>query len=96
VLDPEQKLIKFRLYRQHCLKTVDGLYIKDLRVLDYPLTKVLIVDNSVSSFALQLDNGIPITPFYADPTDQELIHVASYVCSLACCDDWVRINSETF
>jgi len=96
VLDPEKKLIKFRLYRQHCLKTVDGLYIKDLRVLDYPLTKVLIVDNSVSSFGLQLDNGIPITPFYADPSDHELIHVASYALSLATCDDWVQINSETF
>jgi len=78
------------------LKTVDGLYIKDLRVLDYPLDRVLIVDNSVSSFGLQLDNGIPITPFYSDYSDHELIHVASYALSLANRDDWVRINSETF
>lgn len=52
MLDPTGDLIRFRLYRQHCMETDDGIYIKDLRVLGCPLDRVLIVDNSVCSFGL--------------------------------------------
>jgi CTD small phosphatase-like protein 2 len=30
------------------------------------------VDNAVYSFGYQLDNGIPIIPFYEDKRDEEL------------------------
>lgn len=67
VLDPTGELIKFRLYRQHCVQTSDGIYIKDLSIVkSHPLTHIMLVDNSVCSFGLQLANGIPIVPFYHD------------------------------
>jgi len=47
-IDP--KRIYPRLYRQHCTKAL-GFQIKDLKVLRQPLNNVLIVDNSVISFA---------------------------------------------
>lgn len=31
-IDPEHKLIQHRLYRDHCIKSNDNVYIKDLRV----------------------------------------------------------------
>ena len=41
--------------------------MKDLRIIaNRSLKDMVIVDNAVYSFAFQLDNGIPIVPFYSD------------------------------
>lgn len=45
ILDPYQKLISCRLYRESCT-FCDGTYTKDLTILDVDLAKVAIVDNS--------------------------------------------------
>lgn len=51
-LDPERQIIKHRLYRQHCVNPVYGVYVKDLRIVaDRPLEDIILVDNSVISFA---------------------------------------------
>jgi CTD small phosphatase-like protein 2 len=39
------------------------------------LKDILIIDNSCLSFAFNIDNGIPIVPFYDDNNDQELKHL---------------------
>ena len=44
---------------------------------------MLIVDNSPSSFALDLKNGIPIIDFRRDKSDKELLKVMKYVRELA-------------
>jgi CTD small phosphatase-like protein 2 len=66
IVDPKREFIKIRLYRQHCRQTEDGVFIKDLQVLDHPTSQILLVDNSVCSFGQNLANGIPITPFQSD------------------------------
>jgi CTD small phosphatase-like protein 2 len=38
--------------------------VKDLRKLNRDMKKVMLVDNAAYSYALQLENGIPILPFY--------------------------------
>jgi CTD small phosphatase-like protein 2 len=55
-----------RLYRDSCIKSVDGVYVKDLRIFDKcrRMEDIVIVDNAVYSFGYQLENGIPIIPFY--------------------------------
>jgi CTD small phosphatase-like protein 2 len=46
------------------------VYIKDLSVFwDFDLNNIVIVDNAVYSFINQLDNGIPIIPFWFDKDD---------------------------
>ena len=51
LIDPERELIQFRLYRENCFKTDEGIFIKDLRVLkNRDLKDVILVDNSVYSF----------------------------------------------
>lgn len=72
LIDPNRKYP--RLYRQHCIRTNEGIYIKDLRVIRNRLLKdILLVDNAVYSFGFQITNGIPILPFYKDPHDRELV-----------------------
>ncbi len=63
-IDPEGALFDCRLYRQHCRELAPELFIKDLTRIDRDLAKVILVDNSSYSYAMQLDNGVPILPFY--------------------------------
>jgi CTD small phosphatase-like protein 2 len=50
-LDPNRELIEYRLYRDSCIKTEEGVYIKDLRIIkNRNLKDVVIVDNAVYSF----------------------------------------------
>ena len=63
-IDQEGQIIKHRLYRQHCVQAANGVYVKDLRIIeDRNLEDIVIVDNSIVSFAFQLANGIPISNF---------------------------------
>lgn len=96
LLDPERKLFARRLFRSSCIQTENGLFIKDLRVLNRCLSKVLLVDNSIFSFALQLDNGVPIIPFYDDKTDSILPKLTEYLLSLREMEDYRQGNVKRF
>jgi CTD small phosphatase-like protein 2 len=48
---------------------------------------MVIVDNAVYSFGFQLDNGIPIIPFYNNREDEELLHLINYINTLAFFND---------
>ncbi len=93
-LDPDNTLFSFRMYRQHCIQTPEGYYVKDLRVIkNVELKDMVLVDNSVYSFSYQIDNGIPIISYYDDPEDEELLHLMYYVRCLSDCED-VRVNNR--
>ena len=44
-----------------------------------PLSRVALIDNNSISYALNIDNGIPILPFYNDSEDEELRHLTYYL-----------------
>ncbi len=44
-LDPKGELIGHRYFRDSCYRTEEGFYVKDLRVVDRDLSKVLLIDN---------------------------------------------------
>jgi CTD small phosphatase-like protein 2 len=57
-----------------------GVYVKDLRIIkDRKLKDILIVDNSILSFAFQLDNGIPIKSYNRQDGDEELLYMVSFL-----------------
>ena len=83
-MDPKKKYFKYRLYRNNCsLIDVDGekFYVKDLEILNknYNLKDIVIIDNSVLSFAYHLHNGIPIIPYYDEDKDGSLYVVGLYL-----------------
>lgn len=81
-LDPKGNFFSARLYREHCFKYTGDqeppvLYIKDLRVLGRDLAEVILVDNSLISFAFQTANGLLVRDFdpKKNPDDKELLHI---------------------
>ena len=98
-LDKENKYFQYRLYRNHCVQCdVDGIkfYVKDLDTLNekYNLKDVVIIDNSVLSFAYHLNNGIPIVPYIEQKEDSQLLMLAYYLVSIASYDDLTEENKK--
>ena len=81
-LDPEGDLIQHRLYREHCHISSEGYFVKDLRILGRSLRDVLLVDNAAYSYAYQLDNGVPILPYFSGRNDFELDALGAYLVGL--------------
>jgi Dullard-like phosphatase family protein len=98
-LDKENKYFQYRLYRNHCVQcNVEGIkfYVKDLDTLNeyYNLKDVVLIDNSVLSFAYHLNNGIPIVPFIEQQNDTQLLMLAYYLVSIANFDDLTQENKK--
>ena len=90
-LDPKKEIFDLRLYRNNCtIVNYEGktFYIKDLRILkDVSLKDMVIIDNSVLSFAFHLDNGIPILPYYHGEEGIEMQNLSKLLLKLSECDD---------
>lgn len=97
LLDPENKYITFRLFREHCFKTKEGIFIKDLRVFaNRKMKDLIIIDNAFYSFGFQLFNGIPILPFYEDKMDNELEDLLEFLLAIKDCRDVREVIKKTF
>ena len=56
------------------------MYVKDLRVIaDRHPRDIVLVDNSIVSFAFNLDNGVPVAAFERQKNDEELLYLVSYL-----------------
>ena len=98
-LDPEDKYFHYRLYRDSCVlykKNDIQFYIKDLDIFkdNYNLKDILMIDNSILSFAYHLNNGIPVVPFYDSKQDNELPLLCFYLLSIASFKDLREVNKE--
>ena len=98
-LDPENKYFNYRLYRDSCVqcKTNDiNFYVKDLDIFkdNYDLKDIIMIDNSILSFAYHLDNGIPVVPFYDSTEDSELPLLSFYLLSISSYKDLREANKE--
>eukprot|EP00826_Nyctotherus_ovalis_P054914 TRINITY_DN7246_c0_g1_i11.p1 TRINITY_DN7246_c0_g1~~TRINITY_DN7246_c0_g1_i11.p1 ORF type:complete len:343 (-),score=51.41 TRINITY_DN7246_c0_g1_i11:146-1174(-) len=78
-LDPKKQYITYLLHRDQCIKTKNWI-IKDLRVIGRrKLKDMIMVDNSVISFAGNLDSGIYVPSYEGDLGDQELLPVIEFL-----------------
>ena len=90
-------IFKGRLYRDSCIETIDGFYLKDLRVIeDRALKDIILVDNCIYSFVFQPNNGIPIFAYYDQPRDTELKSLLQFLMELSNVGDIREILKDYF
>jgi len=83
ILDPEHKHITYRLFRDSCIRTKEGIYVKDLRVFaNRSPSNMMLIDNAFYSYAYDLYNGVPILPYYDNKADTELKQLAEFLLSI--------------
>ena len=97
-IDPDSRYFKYRLYRNNCTSLKyenNDMYIKDLSIFkNIDLKHIVIIDNSVISFTYNLDNGIPILPYYDAFNDNELIFLSGYLNRIFDYDDLREANKK--
>lgn len=94
-IDPDRKYISGILFRENCMETKIGFFIKDLRIIkNRNLKDILIVDNLAHCFGFQIENGIPILEFHDDKHDKELKHLCSYLIDACGKEDLREFNKE--
>ena len=78
-LDPDRSYIDYVLHRDHCT-SFNKLVLKDLRILgNRKLEDMVIVDNSVISFAHNMDNGVYVPSYRGDPNDNKLLPIIDFL-----------------
>ena len=75
IIDKE-KNCKFRLFREHCTP-INTCFVKEIKRLGRQLKDIVIVDNSPMSYALNPENGLPISTWFDDKEDRELYNISS-------------------
>ncbi|KAL4484210.1 hypothetical protein ABPG72_003494 [Tetrahymena utriculariae] len=96
-LDPNRQYINYVLSRDNCVMTKEGVHIKDLRIFkNRELKNIVIVDNAAYSFGFQIENGIPIIPFFENKKDMELKFLTDFLKKLLDKDDVRLFIHKTF
>jgi len=98
-LDRQYGVIQKRFYRHHCYRTQDEVTMKDLRIFEqwgFDMKDVILVDNATHWFGFQINNGLPMVPFYDNKEDKEMIHILHYLENFVDINDIRPVLSETF
>lgn len=73
ILD-QHKSIHHRLFREACY-SYEGNYIKNLSQIGRPLSEIIILDNSPASYIFHPQHAIPVSSWFSDSHDNELIDI---------------------
>ncbi|CCC67238.1 hypothetical protein NCAS_0A06800 [Naumovozyma castellii] len=82
ILDPGRQLIHHRLFREACYN-YEGNYIKNLSQMGRPLSEIIILDNSPASYIFHPQHAIPISSWFSDSHDNELLDIIPLLEDLA-------------
>lgn len=66
--------IHHRLFREACYN-YEGNYIKNLSQIGRPLSEIIILDNSPASYIFHPQHAIPISSWFSDTHDNELLDI---------------------
>lgn len=85
-LDGGSRLFQKRYFRPSCIYQ-DGLYSKDLTIVESDLSRVILVDNSPISYTLHPENAIPISSWMSDTKDEALLDLLPFLDALRFTED---------
>jgi CTD small phosphatase-like protein 2 len=90
LIEEETLFFDYILHREQCLYVKEQkTFIKDLKLLSEgrDLKDMVLIDNKVKSYMLNMENGIPIKDFMGDPDDDTLPVLLKYLMKLLDVDD---------
>lgn len=76
------KSIHHRLFRDSCYN-YQGNYIKNLSQIGRPLKDLIIIDNSPASYIFHPQHAVPISSWFSDAHDNELLDLLPFLEDLA-------------
>ncbi len=90
-LDPTRTIVSKRFFRDSCVES-NGIFLKDLSIVEPQLSQVCLIDNASVSFYQQgilsnLENGIPIKSWTNDSYDEALLDLLPFLDALRFCED---------
>ncbi|TPX45356.1 hypothetical protein SeLEV6574_g03909 [Synchytrium endobioticum] len=85
-LDRSRTLFSRRFFRAACTNA-NGVYMKNLSVIEPDLSQVCLLDNSPMSYADHPDNAIPIESWISDPHDEALLDLLPFLDALRFTED---------
>lgn len=88
-LDKHQ-VVRHRLFRESCYNH-KGNYVKDLSQLGRELRDTIIIDNSPASYIFHPTNAVPISSWFNDPHDTELVDLIPFLEDLTTVDDVMMV-----
>ena len=74
--------IHHRLFRDSCY-TYEGNYVKNLSQIGRPLEDIIILDNSPASYIFHPQHAVPISSWFSDTHDNELIDILPILTDLS-------------
>ncbi|KAI1315985.1 hypothetical protein EDD11_010567 [Mortierella claussenii] len=80
------RVIKHRLFRESCFNH-KGNYVKDLSVIGRDLNNTIIIDNSPASYIFHPTNAVPISSWFNDPHDTELLDLIPFLADMTVVDN---------
>ncbi|KAK7207340.1 NIF-domain-containing protein [Myxozyma melibiosi] len=78
-------VVHHRLFRESCYNH-QGNYVKDLSQLGRPLENIIILDNSPASYIFHPQHALPISSWFSDTHDNELLDIIPFLEDLASLD----------
>ena len=88
------KVVRHRLFRESCSYHMAN-YVKDLGQLGRDLRDTIIIDNSPASYVFHPAHAVPISSWFNDVHDTELIDLMPFLEDLARVDDVSRVLELT-
>lgn len=88
------RVVKHRLFRESCYNH-NGNYVKDLSQIGRELQDTIIIDNSPTSYLFHPANAVPITTWFNDIHDTELLDLIPFLNDLATVDDVTKVLDNT-
>lgn len=87
------RVVKHRLFRESCFNH-RGSYVKDLSQLGRDIRSIIILDNSPASYLFHPNNAVPITSWFNDPNDTELLELIPLLVDMTYVDNVVQVLDQ--
>ena len=92
LLKNDPYLVDHIFYRDHCVLVNNKVHVKSLAIFqDRILSNIILVDNNLYTFVYDINNGLPIIPFYDSKSDKQLLELKDFLIGIVHKKNFTRL-----